>query len=46
MVTLLAVALLILSSAASSINQPVSLALTIYSDQFAMVKDTRSISLS
>ena len=28
----------------SSINNPVSLALTIYNDGFAMVKDTRSIS--
>ena len=28
----------------SSINNPVSLAVTIYNDRFAMVKDTRSIS--
>lgn len=29
---------------ASSIKEPVSLAVTIYNDQFAMVKDVRSIS--
>ena len=28
----------------SSINSPVALAVTIYNDRFAMVKDTRSIS--
>jgi hypothetical protein len=28
---------------ASSIKEPISLAVTIYNDQFAMVKDTRSI---
>ncbi len=27
----------------SSINEPIALAVTIYNDQFAMVKDTRSI---
>ena len=35
---------LVLLINASSIDQPVSLALTIYNNQFAMVKDTRSIS--
>ncbi len=30
----------------SHINDPVSLAVTIYNNQFAMVKDTRSISFS
>lgn len=35
---------LILTSNSSSINSPVSLAVTIYNDQFAMVKDVRSIS--
>ena len=34
---------LVLLINASSIDQPVSLALTIYNNQFAMVKDTRSI---
>jgi len=38
-------ALLVLISA-STINGPVSLAVTIYNDQFAMVKDVRSISFS
>lgn len=46
MFALLGLSLLMLSAATSSINQPVSLALTIYNDQFAMVKDTRSITLS
>lgn len=35
---------LFLAISASSINEPISLAVTIYNDQFAMVKDTRSIS--
>ena len=35
---------LVLLINASSIDQPISLALTIYNNQFAMVKDTRSIS--
>lgn len=35
---------LIISLQASSIKAPVSLAVTIYNDQFAMVKDVRSIS--
>ena len=46
--SLLVVLLIIISSFngvdASSINSPVSLAITIYNDRFAMVKDTRSIS--
>jgi hypothetical protein len=41
---LLCLATLLLTLSASSINGPVSLALTIYNNQFAMVKDTRSIS--
>lgn len=40
---LLFASLLVLISS-SSINNPVSLAVTIYNDQFAMVKDVRSIS--
>lgn len=35
---------LIFSVHSSSIKSPVSLAVTIYNDQFAMVKDVRSIS--
>ena len=35
---------LIQGGGCSSINKPISLALTIYNDGFAMVKDTRSIS--
>lgn len=46
MLVLLALPLLILSVKPSTINQPVSLALTIYNNQFAMVKETRSITLS
>ena len=46
--SLLVVLLITISSLdgvyASSINSPVSLAITIYNDRFAMVKDTRSIS--
>lgn len=41
---LLYLAAIVLLIHASSINQPVSLAVTIYNNQFAMVKDTRSIS--
>lgn len=41
-VILLLFALVLLSSG-SSINSPVSLAVTIYNDQFAMVKDVREI---
>lgn len=36
--------LLVLSTHSSTIKSPVSLAVTIYNDQFAMVKDVRSIS--
>jgi len=35
---------ILLISSASTINKPVSLAVTIYNDQFAMVKDVREIS--
>jgi hypothetical protein len=41
---LLFLSTLFLVGTASSINEPISLAVTIYNDQFAMVKDTRSIS--
>lgn len=40
---LLLVLILILAAKSSSINQTVSLAVTIYNDQFAMVKDVRQI---
>jgi hypothetical protein len=36
--------LLVLSFCASSIKQPISLAVTVYNDDFAIVKDVRSIS--
>lgn len=40
----LAFILLVLSVSASSINKPVSLAVTVYNNQFAIVKDVREIS--
>jgi hypothetical protein len=43
MIWLLSFAGLWLAMGASSIKEPISLAVTIYNDQFAMVKDTRSI---
>jgi hypothetical protein len=36
--------LLVLAVSASSINKPVSLAVTVYNNQFAIVKDVREIS--
>jgi hypothetical protein len=42
--TILIILAISLSLQASSINKAVSLAVTIYNDQFAMVKDVRSIS--
>lgn len=46
MKTVLALAALLVLISTSTINGPVSLAVTIYNDQFAMVKDVRSISFS
>lgn len=46
MKTVLALAALLVLISSSTINGPVSLAVTIYNDQFAMVKDVRSISFS
>lgn len=40
----LAFVLLVLAVSASSINKPVSLAVTVYNNQFAIVKDVREIS--
>lgn len=46
MKAVLALAALLVLISSSTINNPVSLAVTIYNDQFAMVKDVRSISFS
>lgn len=46
MKAVLALAALLVLISSSTINGPVSLAVTIYNDQFAMVKDVRSISFS
>jgi len=40
----LAFVLLILAVSGSTINKPVSLAVTVYNNQFAIVKDVREIS--
>jgi hypothetical protein len=40
----LALILLVLSVSSSTINKPVSLAVTVYNNQFAIVKDVREIS--
>lgn len=43
---LLTLSTICLLAVASSINDPKALALTIYNDQFAIVKDTRSITFT
>ena len=40
----LSLILLVLSVSSSTINKPVSLAVTVYNNQFAIVKDVREIS--